>query len=109
MEDIQQILNLINGLKEANTKNNIPLIFSVDEEGGIVSRMPDEFKKLPSSRIIGHHDNKELSFRIGSVIAKAIKSFGFNMNFAPVLDIDSNPNNPVIGERSFGPNEKNCK
>ena len=109
MEDIQQILNLINGLKEANTKNNIPLIFSVDEEGGIVSRMPDEFKKLPSSRIIGQHDNKELSFRIGSVIAKAIKSFGFNMNFAPVLDIDSNPNNPVIGERSFGPNEKNCK
>ncbi len=106
VENSQQLLKLINDLKSENIKNNIPLFFSIDEEGGIVSRMPDEFTKIPSNRIIGQKNDKTLSYNIGSVIAEQIKSFGFNMNFAPVLDIDSNPNNPVIGKRAFGSNEK---
>lgn len=100
-----QLLGLMNSLKAANSKNNIPLFLSVDEEGGRVSRMPEEFIDIPSNRIIGQKNNDEFAYKIGRVIAEEIKSFGFNMNFAPVLDIDSNPHNPVIGDRSFGANK----
>lgn len=105
IKDAYQTLTLINSLKEANKENKIPLFVAADEEGGSVSRMPDEFIKLPTSRAIGKIDSEDLAFEIGNIIGQQLKSLGFNMNFAPVLDIDSNPNNPVIGNRSFGPNE----
>lgn len=104
VENSSQLLALINWLKNINSVNKIPLFISVDEEGGRVSRMPAELRKFPSNEIIGRANNGDLSYRIGNVIAKEIKAFGFNMNFAPVLDINSNPNNPVIGDRSFGSN-----
>lgn len=102
VEDSNQLLTLINSLKSTNAKNKIPLFISVDQEGGRVNRMPSELKKFPSNRIIGNVNNKEFSYKIGSIIAEEIGSFGFNMDFAPVLDINSNPKNPVIGDRSFG-------
>ena len=100
--DSNQIITLNNEIKDI--KKDIPLFISVDEEGGVVSRVPDEFLKLPSSGYIGKFDDENLSYNIGSIIAKELKSLGFNMDFAPVLDIDSNPNNTVIGERAFGNN-----
>ena len=78
---------------------------AVDEEGGLVSRMPAELLALPNSKSIGERNDKDFSYNIGKIIAKEIKAFGFNMNFAPVLDINSNPNNPVIGARAFGSDE----
>ena len=60
--------------------------------------------KLPTSRAVGKIDSEEFAFEIGNTVGFQIKSLGFNMNFAPVLDIDSNPKNPVIGDRSFGAN-----
>ena len=104
IKDAYQTLTLINSLKEANKENKIPLFVAADEEGGSVSRMPDEFIKLPTSRAIGKIDSEDLAFEIGN-IRPTIKIPRIYMNFAPVLDIDSNPNNPVIGNRSFGPNE----
>lgn len=98
----EQTLSLINELKRVNSVNKIPLFLSVDEEGGRVSRMPDQVKKLPTSGRIGEINDSDLSFKIGSLLGQELKSFGFNMDFAPVLDINSNPNNPVIGDRSFG-------
>ena len=105
-KDTSQLLNLINDLKTANMKNKIPIFIGVDEEGGSITRMPDEFKKIPTNRSIGKQKDKEFAFKIGSAIGNEIKSFGFNVNFAPVLDIDSNPNNPIIGDRSLGSDEK---
>jgi beta-N-acetylhexosaminidase len=102
----EQLLNLINSLKKSNSKNKTPLFLSVDEEGGRVSRMHDEFKKLPANKTIAKVNSVEFSYKIGSILAEEVKSFGFNMNFAPVLDINSNPQNPVIGDRSFGSDEK---
>lgn len=102
VKDTNQLLNLLNSLKKGNLKNNIPLFLSVDEEGGRVSRMPKEFKKIPTNKAIGKINDGNLSYKIGSTIASEIGSFGFNMDFAPVLDVNSNPNNPVIGDRSFG-------
>lgn len=102
VRDSSQLLAFINTLKSLNSKGKAPLFMSVDEEGGRVSRMPEEFVNLPSSGAIGKKNNGELSYRIGKVIAEEIKAFGYNMDFAPVLDINSNPANPVIGDRAFG-------
>ena len=87
-------------------EKDIPLFISVDEEGGVVSRVPEEFVKLPSSGYIGQFNDENLSYNVGKIIAKELNSLGFNMDFAPVLDIDSNPNNTVIGERAFGNNSE---
>jgi beta-N-acetylhexosaminidase len=106
VESSEQLLDLINSLKRSNSKNKAPLFLSVDEEGGKVSRMPGELKKLPANKTIGKVNNVEFSYKIGSILAEEVKSFGFNMNFAPVLDINSNPQNPVIGDRSFGSDGK---
>jgi len=97
-----QLLGVINELKTINSSNDVPLFISVDEEGGKVSRMPEELHKLPSNEWIGKQNDKELAYNIGQVIGEELKAFGFNMDFAPVLDINSNPKNPVIGDRSFG-------
>ncbi|MCJ7687736.1 MAG: beta-N-acetylhexosaminidase, partial [Clostridiaceae bacterium] len=102
IQDTNQLLNLLNSLKSEKLKNKIPLFLAVDEEGGRVTRMPKEFKKFPTNKAIGKINDAVLSNRIGSTIALEIGSFGFNMDFAPVLDVNSNSKNPVIGDRSFG-------
>ncbi|PNB77065.1 beta-N-acetylhexosaminidase, partial [Pseudomonas sp. FW305-BF6] len=93
---------LINSLKKANESNPLPILFGVDQEGGRISRLPANIGTIPSSAEIGKRNNPELSFAIGQILGKQVKTFGFNLDFAPVLDINSNPNNPVIGDRSFG-------
>ena len=96
-----QLLQLLNQLKSSNN-SKIPLFLSLDEEGGPVSRLPDEITKLPSNKIIGEINNENLSYNLGQALALQLKAYGFNLNFTPVLDINSNPQNPVIGDRSFG-------
>lgn len=102
IRDANQMLSLINSLKETNSVNKIPLFLSIDEEGGRISRMPGEFTKIPTSQQIGTLNDEGLSYQIGSIIGEELRSFGLNMNFAPVLDVNSNPRNPVIGDRAFG-------
>ncbi|GAA0448276.1 hypothetical protein GCM10008983_27980 [Lentibacillus halophilus] len=99
-----QTVNFLNEMKAANTDNPYPLLLGVDEEGGRVTRMPDGVKSLPSSRSIGELNNKDVSFNVGTILGEQMKAFGFNLDFAPVLDVNSNPDNPVIGDRSFGDN-----
>lgn len=97
-----QTVELLNNLKQINDSlNDQPLFLSVDEEGGRVSRMPNEFIKLPTNQVIGSINNETFAAQYGEQIAKQIRMLGFNMDFAPVLDINSNPNNPIIGDRSF--------
>lgn len=98
-----QALELLNALKKANRNNPAPLWLSVDQEGGKVSRMPDSYVKIPKAQDIGKTGDAKYAERTGEAIAAEIKSLGFNLDFAPVMDINSNPDNPVIGDRSFGP------
>ncbi|HOV27675.1 MAG TPA: beta-N-acetylhexosaminidase [Pseudobacteroides sp.] len=102
IKSVSQTAVLINSIKEVNYVNKLPIFVSVDEEGGRVSRMPEEFKKIPSSRDIGEKDDENYSYQIGSAIGNMIGHLGFNMNFAPVLDINSNPHNKVIDDRALG-------
>ncbi|WP_019849675.1 beta-N-acetylhexosaminidase [Desulfitobacterium sp. PCE1] len=102
VNDTQQMLKLLNALKDTNGVNKIPLFLALDEEGGRVSRMPSEFKKMPSSLRVGAQNNGALGKRMGEILGREVKEFGMNVNFAPVLDIFSNPKNTVIGDRAFG-------
>ncbi|WP_338630304.1 beta-N-acetylhexosaminidase [Clostridium baratii] len=105
VKDSSTLLSLNNSLKESNKNNKLPLFISVDEEGGLVTRMPKDIKRLPTNKYIGSLNNKDLSYKVGEILGEQLSYFGFNMNFAPVLDINSNPNNPVIEDRSFGNNK----
>jgi beta-N-acetylhexosaminidase len=105
LKDTPQALTLFNSLKETNESvKGIPLLLSVDEEGGRVTRLPDELKKFPANSVIGKMNNSEFSKQIGKIIGKELKDYGLNTDFAPVLDVFSNPKNTVIGDRSFGNN-----
>ncbi|MDR7870772.1 MAG: beta-N-acetylhexosaminidase [Tissierellaceae bacterium] len=95
-----QVNTLVEEIK--GSSNNIPLFLAIDEEGGKVSRMPQEYKKLPDSIDIGNTNDTDLAFEYGELLGNRVKSLGLNLNFAPVMDINSNPNNPVIGKRAFG-------
>ncbi len=106
LKNPSQTLELINDLKATNEKNHLPLFIGVDQEGGRVSRLPGELTKLPSNSKIAEVNDPLLSFEIGTVLGQQLNAFGFNLNFAPVLDVNSNPNNPVIGDRSFGSDPK---
>jgi beta-N-acetylhexosaminidase len=99
---IARSVNLTNGLKKANAGNPAPLFMSVDQEGGRVSRLPKEFLSMPANAVVGKTKDAGLAEQMGGLIAKQLKLLGFNVDFAPVLDVNSNPKNPVIGDRSFG-------
>ncbi len=96
-----QSLHFINGLKRINAVNKVPLFLSVDQEGGRVRRLPG-LEELPTNKDIGLRNDPELSYRIGNILAQELKAFGMNVNYSPVIDVNSNPDNPVIGDRAFG-------
>ncbi|MBM7586898.1 beta-glucosidase-like glycosyl hydrolase [Bacillus pakistanensis] len=104
LESPQQVVQLLNQIKSENKQNRLPLLLSVDEEGGRVSRLPGNLLDLPTNKEIGKINNPEFSYEIGTLLGEELKEFGFNLDFAPVLDVNSNPNNPIIGDRSFGNN-----
>ena len=80
----------------------VPLLISIDQEGGRVSRLPAESGVFESARELGFRDDPSITLAFGKRTAAALLDLGFNLDYAPVLDIDSNPLNPVIGDRSFG-------
>ncbi len=99
-----QTVAYINYLKNENRQNSIPLFFGIDQEGGSIAKLPGGLKPFPTNQKIGEINNPAFSFEIGALLGKIVDAYGFNMNFAPVLDVNSNPDNPVIGDRSFGDN-----
>ena len=78
---------------------NHPFLICIDEEGGSISRLPGE--RFPSAANMAKMSEEEV-FLIGGQMAGKLKSYGINVNFAPVLDVNIDPRNTVIGSRSFG-------
>ncbi len=101
VRDARQLLDLVNSVKAAN-RSRIPLFIAIDEEGGRVSRFPREIERLPAGAEVGRSGSAEYAFRLGKLNGQRLSAFGLNMDFAPVLDISSNPKNTVIGDRAFG-------
>ena len=77
-----------------------PTLLTVDQEGGRVQRVRDPATCWPPMRTVGAHG--DVTRRVSRGLAEELLAMGFNLNFAPVADVDSNPDNPVIGDRSFG-------
>ncbi len=82
-----------------------PLFVAVDQEGGRVQRLaPPHYPARPSAREIGQSEDAEGRARTEAAsLGRELKNLGFNWDFAPVLDVDNNPDNPVIGDRSYSP------
>jgi len=80
-----------------------PPLVCLDQEGGRVARLGPPLVSLPPMRALGTIDDEALTERAGRVLGAQLHAIGFDMDFAPVLDVDTNPDNPVIGDRSFGP------
>lgn len=105
VESAGQLAGLTNELKGLNG-TYVPLLLGVDEEGGTVSRMPAEVDDVPSAYSFGQISDPDrrmdACFALGQTLAAECAAFGFNLDFAPVMDIWSNPDNTVIGRRAFG-------
>lgn len=78
-----------------------PLV-AIDQEGGRVARLGSPVLKLPPMRRLGERDDPALTERCGRVLGRQLAALGVSLDFAPVLDVDTNPDNPVIGDRAFG-------
>lgn len=103
IEDSNQMIDLTRALQENN--NNLPLFISIDEEGGRVSRLPDDVEKFPSAFTIGLINDQQTAYENGKEIGYTLKRLGINLDYAPVLDIYNNENNTVIGDRAFSTEE----
>ncbi len=101
-----QTLNFINDIKSTA---KIPMFISVDEEGGKVQRLTSlkdiKLKSIPSMFYVGKKNNEELSYNVGKLLAERLRALGFNMDFAPVVDVIDSEDNKVIGTRSFSTDE----
>ncbi|MFP4601089.1 MAG: beta-N-acetylhexosaminidase [Persicimonas sp.] len=75
---------------------------AVDQEGGRVVRLKEPLTPIPPMRAVGDSRDQRLISEVSEVIATEVGALGFNLNFAPVLDVDTNPLNPIIGDRAFG-------
>ena len=82
------------------------LFIAVDEEGGSVMRLGNNSEMgitaIPSMESVGDTEDISQAYRVGNTIGSEISQLGFNLDFAPVADVNSNPNNTVIGSRAFG-------
>ncbi|MDB5264235.1 MAG: glycoside hydrolase family 3 [Adhaeribacter sp.] len=85
--------------------SKVPLLISMDAESGVGMRM-DSAMQYPLPMLLGAINNDSIIYRLGAEIASEFKRLGMHLNFAPVVDINNNPNNPVISYRSFGENKK---
>lgn len=104
-KNIEELINLINHIKELNRKNNVPMFIAIDQEGGRVNRLTNELENIPAPYKLAKVENaKEYVQKAGRITGEILHRLGFNMNFAPVLDIKRFPDNHAIGDRAFSEN-----
>lgn len=124
--DVQEIKNLINkykigGLcffqgsptKQVQLTNyyqglsKVPLLISIDGEWGLGMRFPETTISFPKQLTLGAIQNNALVKEFGEEVGNHLKRMGIHLNFAPVVDVNNNPKNPVINDRSFGEDKYN--
>lgn len=85
----------------------VPLLISIDAEWGLGMRFKDRTISFPRQLTLGAIKDNRSIYRFGKEVAKQLRRMGIHMNFAPVVDINNNPQNPVINDRSFGEDRRN--
>ncbi len=83
-----------------------PVLTAIDAEWGLAMRL-DSTPKFPWNMTLGAIQNDSIIYQIGRRIGQQVRNVGYQMNFSPVVDINTNPDNPIIGNRSFGEDKKN--
>lgn len=92
-------IDLVNNYQ---SRSPVPLLIAIDGEWGLGMRFPDEAFSFPRQITLGAVRDNNLVYRMGREIARQCRKTGINVNFAPVIDVNNNRNNPVINMRSFG-------
>lgn len=103
VESAEQFASLCSTLKTAAGR---PFLTSIDQEGGRVMRLRAPFTAIPPMRALGAAADPTLAREIGAILGRELRAVNIDLDFAPVLDVDTNPLNPVIGDRSFGPSPR---
>jgi beta-N-acetylhexosaminidase len=103
----KQLFTLTKSLQEFAMKElGIPLLISIDQEGGMVTRIKDEATFFPGAMTIAATNDVSNAYQVGRDMGKELHYLGVNMNLAPTMDINNNPYNPVIGVRSYSDDPK---
>ena len=102
-DDAEQEIALIN---EFQKKSRVPMLFGMDAEWGLYQRIKTAHK-FPWAMTLGAIQDNGLVYEMASKIAEDAKKMGIYWNFAPVVDVNTNPKNPIIGNRSFGSDVQN--
>ena len=102
-ETPEQLTRLIADMQQLalSTPPHLPLFVSVDQEGGRVSRLGPPFSRFPHPCCLGKARSPALARRFGLALGKEMRAVGINMDYAPVLDVHTNPENPIIGPRAL--------
>ncbi|GER81391.1 beta-glucosidase [Thermogemmatispora aurantia] len=104
IESAEQVYHLTSTLqaKARAAGHRYPLLIAIDQENGMVQRLGEHVTLFPGNMALGASDSPELVTAVAGATGRELQALGINMNLAPVLDINNNPANPVIGVRSFG-------
>lgn len=99
-----QVAELTGKLQEAarSAPLGLPLFIAIDHEGGAVIRLGRGVTVFPGNMALGAVGSEAYAYLTGKAMAEELEALGINMNLAPVLDVNNNPDNPIIGIRSFG-------
>ena len=96
----EQVAELDQDLQQLSS--DLPLWVAVDQEGGRVARLQSPFTKWPAMATLGRSGDAQLAYRFAVALAAELRSVGITLDYAPVLDIHTNPKNPIIGDRALG-------
>jgi beta-N-acetylhexosaminidase len=102
IEAPEQVAELAYDVQSLATEQ--PLWVSVDQEGGRVARLRAPFTEWPPMAVLGRSGSADLAYRFAAALAAELKAVGISLDYAPVLDILTNPKNPVIGDRALAEN-----
>jgi len=102
-EQIHKLCTDIHALSQ-RTPSKAPMIISIDMEGGRVHRLKAPFTQWPALAKLGELDSTSVAFKFASMMAAELLAVGINLDFAPCMDVLTNMNNPVIGDRSISSN-----
>lgn len=99
----RDVAMLTNDIQRTLTENDgLPAFIAVDQEGGIIAHLEDGFTRYPVMMLLTATQDAELAYKVGEAFAVEMSAVGVNMNLAPVADLHTNRDNPIIGRRSFG-------
>lgn len=101
IQNRSQVSELIKELQEI-APAKLPLFVAVDQEGGLIAPLGDLIAPYPGNMALGILNDEKITEEVHGIMARECRELGFNLLFAPVVDVNNNPNNPVIGVRSFG-------